>query len=255
MAKYNIFGQIGPNPPIYSESTSPMTTDSALRELLVDFIKEERDRSKLFTNKYMREQELRVAVRLESILTAAGEAQLGDHDCYVFHPNACDQDQVFALARGGATVVLQSKVSASKQSAAPAGMVLVPRKVTEAMNDAYNDVPSGFAGSPPASQWVWDAMLAAAPAAQVADEGALEHWDSIISDAEEIASNSRDERIKYRAERVAGYLRSHKPGAAPAAVVDEAMVLRALRGVWPLREYTEYQRNFMHTARAAEGKG
>jgi hypothetical protein len=45
------------------------------------------------------------------------------------------------------------------------GWKLVPIKVTNGMIDAANAVPFGIAGSPPHWQWVWDAMLAAAPAA------------------------------------------------------------------------------------------
>jgi len=49
-------------------------------------------------------------------------------------------------------------------TATPAGeWVCVPRKITEAMCDACHNVPSGFAGSPPHPQSIWDAMLAASP--------------------------------------------------------------------------------------------
>jgi hypothetical protein len=45
----------------------------------------------------------------------------------------------------------------------PTGFKTVPVKVTDAMIDAANAVPSGLAGSPPHWQWVWDALLSAAP--------------------------------------------------------------------------------------------
>lgn len=35
----------------------------------------------------------------------------------------------------------------------------VPRKATPAMIEAYNNVPSGFGGSPPHGANVWEAML------------------------------------------------------------------------------------------------
>ena len=52
----------------------------------------------------------------------------------------------------------------------PPGYALVPLEPTAAMIDAYNDVPSGFAGSPPYGGHVWSAMLAAAPIAAVAEQ-------------------------------------------------------------------------------------
>jgi hypothetical protein len=52
----------------------------------------------------------------------------------------------------------------ASKPAVPEGWRLVPEKVTNAMIDAANDTPSGIAGTPPHWQWVWDAMLAAAPA-------------------------------------------------------------------------------------------
>lgn len=54
------------------------------------------------------------------------------------------------------------KRAAISAGEAQQGHVLVPKKVTNAMIDAANAVPSGFAGSPPHWQFVWDAMLAAA---------------------------------------------------------------------------------------------
>lgn len=61
----------------------------------------------------------------------------------------------------GATLAL-GKVEAGAQSD---GYVLVPVKITNAMIDAANNVPSGIGGSPPHWQWVWDAMIASAPVA------------------------------------------------------------------------------------------
>jgi hypothetical protein len=43
------------------------------------------------------------------------------------------------------------------------GWKLVPLKVTNEMIDTYSVTPSGIAGSPPHLQWVWDAVLSAAP--------------------------------------------------------------------------------------------
>lgn len=57
--------------------------------------------------------------------------------------------------------------AAPAEQAEPVGYKLVPIRPTDAMNEAYNNVPSGFAGSPPHCSHVWDAMLAAAPAASL----------------------------------------------------------------------------------------
>lgn len=61
-------------------------------------------------------------------------------------------------------------IAQQPSNAAPDGYVLVPRKVTNAMIDAYNNVPYGIAGSPPHGQWVWDAMIAAVQAADIQAE-------------------------------------------------------------------------------------
>ena len=57
--------------------------------------------------------------------------------------------------------------------AVPDGWKLVPVKPTEAMNDAYNGVPTGFAGTPAHSSHVWEAMLSVAPVAPAARGDAL----------------------------------------------------------------------------------
>ncbi len=56
-----------------------------------------------------------------------------------------------------------SPATASESATITAGWQLVPTEVTNAMIDAANATPGGIAGSPPHWQWVWDAMLAAAP--------------------------------------------------------------------------------------------
>ncbi len=68
---------------------------------------------------------------------------------------------------------------------------LVRAKVSNAMIDAFNDVPVGICGSPPHVQHVWDAMLAAAPAAQPAAPGDIETTG--LARAFEIAQDVIDE--------------------------------------------------------------
>lgn len=62
-------------------------------------------------------------------------------------------------------VVAQTVWRLLSESQASDGWQLVPTKVDNNMIDAANSVPDGFAGSPPPLQWVWDAVLAAAPGA------------------------------------------------------------------------------------------
>jgi len=75
-----------------------------------------------------------------------------------------DRDYVNDLL--DAREVLATKAEAAQaapEQAVPEGYALVPVKETPAMVDAYNNVPSGIAGSPPHAAHVWAAMLAATP--------------------------------------------------------------------------------------------
>lgn len=73
--------------------------------------------------------------------------------------------------------------------AVPEGYKLVPIEPTEAMHEAYNNVPCGFGGSPAHSFHVWEAMLAAAPeaphpsavSASVPEQAEAASWKAITA--------------------------------------------------------------------------
>lgn len=184
-----------------------MTTDSALRDKIAKLLADRIGHG-------LREKTDAVAGEVLDILTAAGEVQPKP----VRH--SCETDMLSECPGCNADVA----------KPAPAGMVLVPRKVTEAMNDAYNDVPSGFAGSPPASQWVWDAMLAAAPTTppptlnEAFDQVGAAMMREVCGEgapAAQVAELENCDKCGYMTRNGA------KCGcAAPAVVVDEAMVER-----------------------------
>ncbi|MFQ6309872.1 hypothetical protein [Lysobacter capsici] len=136
--------------------------------------------------------------------------------------------------------LFQAESILAAPQAAPAGMVLVPRELTEDMENAWFGAPRTHdEKGKPNFQAAYAAMLAAAPAAQVAvNEG----WQGPV-DREQLANwihrKMTDLAVEYRnIDRFGEDLRMVVGGmipvyyappeaAAPAVVVDEAMVERA----------------------------
>jgi hypothetical protein len=75
------------------------------------------------------------------------------------YPGDDEANAFWAFWKDAQTSLTARKVAEQE----PTGFKTVPVKVTDAMIDAANAAPSGIAGSPPHWQWVWDALLSAAP--------------------------------------------------------------------------------------------
>ena len=93
---------------------------------------------------------------------AAGETELAR----ISAPEIMAKIRAKQAAKPKHSPLPEARAAAPQAEAAqgvPDGWKIVPTKVDNAMIDAANNVPSGIAGSPPHWQWVWDAILAAAP--------------------------------------------------------------------------------------------
>jgi hypothetical protein len=119
---------------------------------------------------------------------------------------------------------------------APEGWKIVPQKVTNGMIEAANATPSGIAGSPPHWQWVWDAMLAASPAApsQPVEAGEVFDTDFLCVDsfAEAMKQKLLAARLKGRSgwqdcdpEDLSRMLREHVEKGDPRDVANFCMFL------------------------------